>query len=85
MALMEALKTDAFYVGAMGSDRTSLARLERLPELDLSKEEIDRLHAPIGFQIKSKTPAEIAISIMAQVTAVRNGAKQNARKLAGSE
>ena len=74
MALMEALKTDAFYVGAMGSERTSAARRERLPELGLSKDEIDIQHAPIGFQIQSKTPAEIAISIMAEVTAKRHGA-----------
>ena len=73
MALMEALKTDAFYIGAMGSDRTSAARRERLPELGLSSAEIDRLYAPIGFRIESKTPAEIAISIMAQITAVRHG------------
>ena len=73
MALMEALKTDAFYVGAMGSERTSAARRERLPELGLTKDEIDILHAPIGFEIQSKTPAEIAVSIMAEVTAVRNG------------
>ena len=73
MALMEALKTDAFYIGAMGSERTSASRRERLPELGLSGEEIARLHAPIGFQISSKTPAEIAISIMAEVTAVRHG------------
>jgi len=73
MALMEALKTDAFYVGAMGSERTSANRLLRLPELGLDKEQIDRLHAPIGFAIGSKTPAEIAIAIMAEVTAVRHG------------
>lgn len=73
MALMEALKTDAFYIGAMGSERTSAARRERLPELGLTKDEIDLLHAPIGFQIDSKTPAEIAIAIMAEVTAVRHG------------
>ena len=73
MALMEALKTDAFYIGAMGSERTSAARRERLPELGLNKDEIDSLHAPIGFEIQSKTPAEIAISIMAEVTAVRHG------------
>lgn len=73
MALMEALKTDAFYIGAMGSERTSAARRERLPELGLTKDEIDVLHAPIGFQINSKTPAEIAIAIMAEVTAVRHG------------
>ena len=71
MALMEALKTNAFYIGAMGSVKTSAARRERLPELGLSSDEIDRLHAPIGFQINSKTPAEIAISVMAQITSVR--------------
>ena len=73
MALMAALKTDAFYVGAMGSQRTSAARRARLPELGLSKQEIARLHAPAGFQIQSKTPLEIAIAIMAEVTAVRHG------------
>lgn len=73
MALMEALKTPAFYIGAMGSDRTSANRRERLPELGLSAEEINRLHAPIGFQIGSKTPAEIAISVLAEITSVRHG------------
>ncbi len=73
MALMEALKTEAFYIGAMGSDRTSAARRERLPELGLSEQEIARLHAPIGYPIGSKTPAEIAIAIMAEITAVRHG------------
>lgn len=75
MALMEALKTDAFYIGAMGSERTSANRRLRLPELGLSEQEIARLHAPIGLMIGSKTPAEIAISIMAQVTAVRHNMK----------
>ena len=72
MALMEALKTNAFYIGAMGSERTSAARRERLPELGLTEEEIEVLHAPIGFDIQSKTPAEIAIAVMAEVTAVRH-------------
>lgn len=72
MALMEALKTNAFYIGAMGSERTSANRRLRLPELGLSAAEIERLHAPIGFSIGSKTPAEIAISIMAELTAVSN-------------
>lgn len=76
MALMEALKTNAFYIGAMGSERTSAARRQRLPELGLSEAEIALLHAPIGFQINSKTPAEIAIAIMAQVTAVRHKAEK---------
>ena len=74
MALMEALKTDAFYVGAMGSARTSAGRRQRLPELGLGPAEIARLHAPIGLDIGSKTPLEIAIAVMAEVTAARNGA-----------
>ncbi len=72
MALMEALRTEAFYVGAMGSERTSVARRKRLPELGLTAGQIARLHAPIGLPISSRTPAEIAVSIMAQVTAVRH-------------
>ncbi len=71
MGLMEALKTDAFYVGAMGSDRTSAKRRERLGQLDLSDREIRRLHAPIGLPIGSKTPPEIAVAVLAEITAVR--------------
>ncbi|MFP6807895.1 MAG: XdhC family protein [Pseudomonadales bacterium] len=71
MGLMEALQTDAFFVGAMGSTRTSASRRERLLQLDLSEAEIGRLHAPVGLPIGSKTPAEIAISILAQLTALR--------------
>src|SRR5690606_16139819 len=71
-------KTPAFYVGAMGSDRTSANRRLRLPELGLTPEEIDRLHAPIGLPIGSKTPAEIAISVMAEVTAVRHASEARA-------
>lgn len=71
MGLMQALKTDAFFVGAMGSTRTSAKRRERLLQLDLSEAEIDRLHAPVGLSIGSKTPAEIAISILAQLTELR--------------
>ncbi|MCZ6617639.1 MAG: XdhC family protein [Gammaproteobacteria bacterium] len=71
MGLMEALKTDAFYIGAMGSTRTSASRRERLAALDLSPTEIAGLHAPIGLPIGSKTPPEIAIAILAEITAVR--------------
>lgn len=71
MGLMEALKTDAFYVGAMGSTRTSANRRLRLEALDLTGAEIDRLHAPIGLPIGSKTPPEIAVAVLAEVTAVR--------------
>lgn len=71
MGLMEALKTDAFFIGAMGSSRTSAKRRERLLQLDLSEDEISKLHAPVGLPIGSKTPAEIAIAILAQLTALR--------------
>jgi xanthine dehydrogenase accessory factor len=84
MGLMEALKTEAFYIGAMGSSRTSANRRERLKQLDLSDAEIDRLHAPIGISIGSKTPPEIAISILAEITAVRSGASP-ARSLAQAQ
>ncbi len=72
MGLMEALKTDSFFIGAMGSTRTSAKRRERLLMLDLSEEEIDKLHAPVGLPLGSKTPAEIAIAILAQLTALRS-------------
>jgi xanthine dehydrogenase accessory factor len=71
MGLMEALGTDAFYIGAMGSSRTSAARRERLLALDVSADDLARLHAPIGLPIGSKTPPEIAIAILAEITAVR--------------
>ena len=71
MGLMEALKTDAFYVGAMGSTRTSASRRERLRALELSEAEIARLHAPIGLPIGSKTPPEIAVAVMAEILAIR--------------
>lgn len=78
MGLMEALKTKAFYIGAMGSTRTSASRRERLQALDLSTAEIARLHAPIGLPIGSKTPPEIAIAILAEITAVRKQSAQRA-------
>ena len=71
MGLMEALTTEAFYVGAMGSSRTSANRRERLLTLDVSEQSLARLHAPIGLSIGSKTPPEIAIAILAEITAVR--------------
>ncbi len=67
MGLMEALKTDACYIGAMGSLRTSENRRKRLKMLNLSDAEIDRLHAPVGLSIGSKTPPEIAIAILAEI------------------
>ena len=71
MGLMEALTTEAFYIGAMGSSRTSANRRERLLALDVSEQSLAKLHAPIGLPIGSKTPPEIAIAILAEITAVR--------------
>jgi len=73
LALMEALKTPAFYVGALGSRRNNAARRERLKEFDLSDAELARLHGPVGIYIGSRTPPEIAVSILAEVTAAKNG------------
>jgi xanthine dehydrogenase accessory factor len=73
LALMEALKSRAFYVGAIGSRANNEKRRERLREFDLSADEIARLHGPVGLYIGSRTPPEIAISILAEVTAITNG------------
>ena len=84
MGLMEALQTAAFYVGAMGSTRTSASRRTRLKALDLSDAEIDRLHAPVGLPIGSKTPPEIAIAIMAELIAERQHAAAQTRSVLAS-
>jgi len=73
MALMEALRSPAFYVGALGSRANNAKRRVRLRELDLSDAQIARLHGPIGLYIGSRTPPEIAVSILAEITAVKNG------------
>ncbi len=75
MALMEALKSPAFYVGALGSRANNAKRRVRLRDLDLTDAEIARLHGPIGLYIGSRTPPEIAVSILAEITAVKNGVK----------
>jgi xanthine dehydrogenase accessory factor len=73
LALIEALKSAAFYVGALGSRLNTARRKQRLTEFDLSGEELDRLHGPVGLRIGSKTPPEIAVAILAEMTAVRHG------------
>jgi xanthine dehydrogenase accessory factor len=73
LVLLEALKSPAFYIGALGSRANTEKRRERLALFDLSPAEIDRLHGPIGLDIGSKTPAEIAVSIVAEIVAVKNG------------
>jgi len=75
MALLEALETDAWYVGALGSRRTTEKRIARLRQLDMSDQQIRRLHAPVGLDIGSKTPVEIAVSIMAELTQLRRQSK----------
>ncbi len=73
MALMEAFKSSAFYVGALGSKKNTQKRKERLLEFDVSKEEVERLYGPVGLSIGALTPPEIAVSILAEVIAVKYG------------
>jgi len=78
MALLEALKSPAFYVGALGSRANNARRRERLLQhFDLSDAEVARLHGPVGLPIGSRTPPEIAVSILAEITAIKNGAHTN--------
>lgn len=72
MALLEALKSRAFYVGALGSRANTEQRKKRLALFDLTPQQIERLHGPIGLRIGSRTPPEIAISILAEITAEKN-------------
>lgn len=75
LALMEALRSPAFYVGALGSRRNNEARRERLQLFDLDAHQVAALRGPVGLFIGSRTPAEIAVSIAAELVAVRNGAE----------
>jgi xanthine dehydrogenase accessory factor len=72
LALLDALSSPAFFVGAIGSQRNCELRRERLKGLGITNQQLKRLHAPIGLSIGSHTPPEIAVSIMAQITAIRN-------------
>lgn len=72
MALLEALKSPAFYVGALGSRANNKKRKQRLALFDLTDDEIERLHGPVGLPISSRTPPEIAVAIMAQLIQIRN-------------
>lgn len=73
MALLEALRSDAFYVGALGSSRNQETRKQRLAEhFDMTEAELSRLHGPVGLRIGARTPAEIAISVLAEIVQVKN-------------
>ncbi len=72
MALLEALKSPAFYVGALGSKANNAKRRERLALFDLTAQEIDRLHGPVGLDIGSRTPPEIAVAVLAHLISIRN-------------
>ena len=74
LTMMEALMLPAFYIGAMGSERNSAQRKERLVRIgSFSHEQVNRIHAPVGLNIGSKTPSEIALSIMADIVRIKNG------------
>ena len=75
-ALQTALKSDVFYIGALGSRKTHAARLARLKAAGFDDAECARIHGPVGLAIGAESPAEIAISILAQITAVLRGAGQ---------
>ena len=83
MALMEVLNTPAFYIGALGSRRSNEARRARLLELDVTPEQIARLHGPVGLKLGGSTPPEIAVSIIAEMTAVRHRQQIEEKEHAG--
>ena len=84
LALMEALKTRAFYVGAVGSSKTSDERRKRLLEFDVSPAQVAKLHGPVGLSIGSRTPPEIAVAILAELVAARNGLVLAASRMASN-
>jgi xanthine dehydrogenase accessory factor len=72
-ALRTALPSVAFYVGALGSQKTQGRRRQRLLEAGLTESQLDRLHAPIGLDLGGRSPEEIALAVMAEIVAARNG------------
>ena len=81
-ALATALRSDAFYIGALGSKKTHAARLKRLQALGFSEAELARIHGPVGLDINAISPAEIAIAILGQVTQVLRAEPGSGREAA---
>ncbi len=75
-ALEVALRSDAFYIGSLGSKRTHGKRVERLKEVGLTDRQIGRIHAPVGLDLGSVSPAEIAVATLAQVTLAMRGPRR---------
>jgi xanthine dehydrogenase accessory factor len=73
LALIDALQSEAFYIGALGSLTNTLKRKERLQEFNVTTEQLERLHGPVGLAIGALTPPEIAVSVMAEIIAVKYG------------
>ena len=80
MALLDALDSPAFYVGAIGSQRNCELRRQRLKQLGLTPGQLQRLHAPTGLPINSHTPPEIALSILAEITQQRNAVSRSIKQ-----
>ena len=81
-ALSEALKSPAFYIGALGSRKTHAGRLRRLAELGFSQAELERIHGPVGLNIGAISPAEIAVAILGQITSVLRADRLKEREAA---
>lgn len=81
-ALAAALKSPAFYIGALGSRKTHAARLRRLAELGFQQADLDRIHGPVGLNIGAISPAEIAVAILGQVTSVLRADRLKEREAA---